>query len=182
MDTTTEKQDLATYLQTLGLTYTATFKPTPQPADTVKNPQLHWSITIERNKRTFECPYSEGIGHIKGYQQFHKTPYDRRQAEARYRKTCETGKLYGHAPNIDWDTVVGTQPSPKLADVLYCVTSDADVLNSPTYEEWASAFGYDPDSRKGEAIYRACLTQSLALKRIFSDAELNTLRELFQDY
>ena len=185
MDTTTDtKQALRDYIETLGVTYTATFQPTPQPIDTVKYPQLHWLITLSKGRQSMQVPYSQGSGHVKGYEKMPvKTPYDRRLKEECIRRTCETGKIYkkfsaSAASFITQQTI----PAPDLLDVLYCLVADSDVLNSSSYEEWGPALGYDIDSRKGESVYRQCLTQSLALKNLIGYAALETLRGLFQDY
>ncbi|MDH3376214.1 MAG: hypothetical protein OEQ39_04500 [Gammaproteobacteria bacterium] len=44
--------------------------------------------------------------------------------------------------------------APDLADVLNCLASDAaGYENAQDFEEWASEYGYDADSRKAETIY-----------------------------
>lgn len=173
----TEKQTLQDYITSLNLTYTATFQPTPQPKETVKHPQLHWLITLQKDKRIMSVKYSEGCGHVKGYQQM--APYAW-QHEA-YRRTCETGQLYKEAFGRSI-TKMGQQPPPQLIDVLSCLVADSDVLNYSSYEEWGPELGYDLDSRKGEAIYRECISQSLALKNVLGFAAIEKLRELYQDY
>lgn len=46
---------------------------------------------------------------------------------------------------------------PTAADVLDCLASDAaSIENAKGFEDWASDFGYDIDSRKAEKIYAAC--------------------------
>lgn len=73
-----------------------------------------------------------------------------------------------------WDTLAGQmflkfvapQYRPEAAGVLYCLASDAGgVQNSRGFEDWAADLGYDADSRKAEAIYRACCDMALALQR-----------------
>lgn len=188
MTTHTDKAELRAYVDGLGLQYTAMFQPRLQPVETVKDPQLHWRITLSRAREkggvfTMECDYSQGIGHVIGYQYHHKSAYDARIAKEAYRKTCETGKLFKLTDTIGWMSIGKVQPAPALLDVLYCLVSDADVLNYPTYEQWAPEFGYDPDSRKGEEIYRKCIEQTLALLPVLGgQANLEKLRELFQDY
>jgi len=185
------KQALQDYVATLGLTYQATFQPRPQPRETVKHPQLHWLITLGKGTQTAQFPYSEGMGHVKGYKQYHATKFDKRQAEACYRLTCETGKLYRPSASGDFPSwVAGEQPAPDMLDVLYCLVSDAAVRHASTYEEWASEYGYDADSRKGEEIYRACQKQTTDLLRVLGGGKvgrqaldtLEKLEELFQDY
>lgn len=71
---------------------------------------------------------------------------------------------------------------PDAANVIYVLVSDAGVLDCSTYEEWAGETGYDPDSRKGEAIYRACLEVALKLRNGIGEAALQRLRDASQDY
>ena len=45
---------------------------------------------------------------------------------------------------------------PTIEDVLDCLASDASGYeNSQGFEDWASEYGYDTDSRAAERIYRA---------------------------
>lgn len=71
---------------------------------------------------------------------------------------------------------------PNPVDVFYSLAMDSDVLNYGTFEEWAAEFGYDPDSRKAESIYRACLEIALKLRAAIGEDGLERLREAFQDY
>lgn len=186
MNTTTgNKQAIRDYLATIGLTYAATFQPRPQPRESVKHPRLHWLVTLSNGKQVAQFPYSEGVGHVKGYQAYHKTRYDTAQAEARYRKTCETGLVQER----EFSRPI-TQPAPDMLDVLYCLVSDASVRHASTYEEWAAEYGYDADSRKGEQVYRDCQKQTTDLLRVLGGGtvgraaleRLEKLEELFQDY
>lgn len=49
---------------------------------------------------------------------------------------------------------------PSVDDVLQCLASDARVREHDTFESFADESGYDPDSRKHERIYRACIDQT----------------------
>lgn len=71
---------------------------------------------------------------------------------------------------------------PKTIDVLYSLSMDSDVLESSGFEEWASNFGYETDSRKADSIYRACLEIALKLKAVIGNDGLEQLRLAFQDY
>lgn len=55
--------------------------------------------------------------------------------------------------------------APTAADVLECLLSDASV-DGQSFEEWASDTGFDPDSRKAEKIYNACVSQTTKLKTL----------------
>ncbi len=60
----------------------------------------------------------------------------------------------------------GHKKPPTLTDVLTCIADDAASFeNAPSFEDWASEYGYDTDSRKAEKIYRTVKRQSEQLKR-----------------
>ena len=60
---------------------------------------------------------------------------------------------------------------PDLASVLECLQSDiSSVVNAKDFEDWASDLGYDTDSRKAEAIYRACTEIGLDVQRLLGAA------------
>lgn len=71
---------------------------------------------------------------------------------------------------------------PNLADVLHSLVSDAEAIDYPTYEEWADNLGFDRDSRKGEAAYRACLESGLKLRAALGEEGLRRLREACEGY
>lgn len=48
---------------------------------------------------------------------------------------------------------------PKVEDVLDCLASDY-TTEATSFEDWASEYGYDTDSRKAERTFKACLRQS----------------------
>jgi hypothetical protein len=65
---------------------------------------------------------------------------------------------------------------PTAADVLDCLASDASsVDNSCDFNDWASDFGYDPDSRKAERTFRLIERQSLKLHRFLGDEAYRAL-------
>lgn len=59
---------------------------------------------------------------------------------------------------------------PDASEVLSCLVSDATSFdNARSFEEWASDFGYDPDSRKAEATYREVEAQTARVIRFLGD-------------
>ena len=61
---------------------------------------------------------------------------------------------------------------PTLEDVLDCLASDAaGIENSPRFDQWAGEYGYDPDSRKAERVYKVCQKQAEGLLRLLSSRE-----------
>ena len=65
-------------------------------------------------------------------------------------------------------------PTPE--GVLDCLANEvAGYENSKNFEEWASGYGYDLDSRKAEKIYKAIAKQSKKLKKFLGDVLYNEL-------
>ena len=55
---------------------------------------------------------------------------------------------------------------PKTDDVMYCLYSDITGYEEcRDFEDFANVFGYDSDSRKAEAIYKAIESEILACMR-----------------
>ena len=63
------------------------------------------------------------------------------------------------SPNFPWRQGIGdtTPPVNQPEAILSCVVDDGwGYVNARSFEEWASEYGYDDDSRKVERIYKAC--------------------------
>lgn len=60
---------------------------------------------------------------------------------------------------------------PTIADLLNCLASDfSGFADASSFEAWAGDFGYDPDSRKAERMYRAIERQFKAFERLMWDS------------
>jgi len=131
-----------------------------------KQPSLNWKVTIKKDGRhVLTTDYSAGMGHAPSYKHFVSIA-----VMTSVKLECEHGKAAGK-PIL-----------PDACDVLYSLASDASVLDYSEFENWASDFGYDTDSRKAEAIYRACLDTALKLRNGLGDAGLRALQKASQDY
>lgn len=64
---------------------------------------------------------------------------------------------------------------PTPYDVLSCIEKSDP---GTPFEEWAVEVGYDPDSRRGERIYRAVCEEWAKVRRFFTEEELEVLREI----
>lgn len=65
---------------------------------------------------------------------------------------------------------------PELSNVLSCLASDsASIENARSFEEWASDFGYDTDSRKAERTFHVCERQAGRLKAFLGSDLYSTL-------
>lgn len=75
----------------------------------------------------------------------------RRQAARDQTRTLEVPFSQGEG----WTT------DPTAKDVLECLASDASsVISGETFEEWASEYGYDTDSRRAERTFKAVKDQT----------------------
>jgi len=65
---------------------------------------------------------------------------------------------------------------PSIEEVLDSLASDAaGYLNARGFEDWASEYGYDPDSRRAEAIWKAVGKQVADLQRLLGESVLAEL-------
>jgi hypothetical protein len=66
--------------------------------------------------------------------------------------------------NTQWFLQYCDIVSPKLEDILDCVSSDSlSYENARNFEDFCNEFGYDINSRKAEKIYQACAEQAKEL-------------------
>jgi hypothetical protein len=138
---------------------------------------LNWRVTLTRGGRdVLSTDYSQGEAHCPAYKA-KADNFDKWQRAKAIALEIETGKIarafMGGTPSATAKPI----PSPEIADVLHSLAMDSDVIDYATYEDWAACLGYDPDSRSGEATYRACLTIALALRAAIGEAALSQLRE-----
>jgi len=146
-----------------------------------KYPSLNWKVTLHCKGREFlRVDYMQGSGHAPSYKHTAiLSPWEKAET---IKKECETGKMQRWSHDMGIHIPGPKIAPPKLADVLHSLSIDSDALNYATFEEWASEFGYDKDSRKGEAIYRACMEIALKLRAAVGDKAIAALRDATQDY
>lgn len=66
--------------------------------------------------------------------------------------------------------------APELEDVLDCLASDAaGYANAQDFEDWASEYGYDTDSRKAEETYNTIGEQADDLRNLLGEEAFETL-------
>lgn len=70
----------------------------------------------------------------------------------------------------------GHSAAPTASDVLSCIADDAASFeNARDFEDWATEYGFDTDSRKAEKIFRITKRQSETLRRVLGDDTYNYL-------
>lgn len=168
--------DLAAIISELGLTISATFVPWSKSRSfkagaKLTERSLNWRIVVQRNGRdVMTTDYTAGIAHCPSYQ---APPFGR-------------GFSIDHAHAIEIETETGRSQMPTRGtrahilpdtlDVIASLALEASAIDARDFEEWASDFGYDTDSRKAEGIYRACLDTALKLRAALGEGDLQRLR------
>lgn len=181
METTekTVEQAVQEFLKSRGIEYKFTFQPQNYAEVDAKCKSYRdymdlcykWKVTVNGE----EFPYFTGLGH-QGLTA--NTPNSLKVADAEKIKWAVCGKKY--------NPVTGSTPTlklknPKIADVLYCLLMDSSCTEY-TFPEWCDNFEQNPDSISALEMYRQCGKTGRQLDNIFSSADLDILREMFQDY
>jgi len=185
----TPRRRLESEIERLGLTVRSEFVPWSKSRSYVKGARvgdrnLNWKVTICKDGREIlTTDYSAGIGHAPSYSD-PRPEFGRirgggislARAEALTFETEHGLKYRGNG--FTGRTPIALDP----IDVIWSVLMDAEAIDHPTFETWAADCGYDPDSRKGEAIYRICLEHALKLRAAVGDQALRDLRDAGRDY
>ena len=186
------KTEIEAFADENKITIDAVFVPFSHSRNkTEKNPSLNWVVTVKRQGRPiFFVDFTSGSGNCPANKSRSpiRWPYPENQWKWRaIAWECENGYP------AQWDAYLGDfnrvedqkksrAIKPEKCDVLYSLACDSESLDYPSFEDWAECFGYDPDSRKGESIYRACLEIALKMRAGLGEAALTALREACQDY
>jgi hypothetical protein len=144
-----------------------------------KYPSLNWRVTLCKEARDIlTTDYSAGSAHCPAYKR--KDAYRKEEMIAH---ECEHGfraRIFESHGMITSDRK--TPLLPAAHDVIHSLLLDSDVIDHPTFETWASEFGYDSDSRSAEKTYRACLEIALKLRNGVGESVLAELRSASEDY
>lgn len=169
--------------QRRGITMDSVFVPfskarnaKPRPGSDKPWRSLNWRVTLKDSggRVILESDYAQGEGHAPAYKLSAKEMGGRDSVMRHDAITheIETGRVYvrpfsGTSKQI---------PAPSIGDVLQSLAMDSDAIDAGTFEEWASNYGYDTDSRSAESVYRACLESALSLRRGLGESLLTEIR------
>lgn len=180
---TATKESIRSCAAGLGLTMTSEFVPWSKSRNAgEKHRTLNFKVTLHKDGRAFlTTDYSAGVAHAPGYAKQSGDSASGYERDQRVAWECEHGKPSRYRA---WGcSALKAEPIvPEIADVLYSLSLDSSVLDFPTYEDWAGEYGYDADSRKGEATYRACIEIALKMRAGLGEAGMRQLADAVQDY
>lgn len=98
--------------------------------------------------------YSAGLAHVEWFRPNNrKTPVPLEDVDILRTGTAWSKK----SPGME---LTRRPKPPTIEDLFTSLGCDADVRNYSSFEDWAESLGYDPDSRKAEAIHRASRQQT----------------------
>lgn len=87
---------------------------------------------------------------------------------------CELRGSNGHRPVTM--IMASDNGPPDVAEVVDAVAAEAAVVEDTScYEDWAAQMGFDPDSRRGERVYRDERHQAKLLRALIGDAAYRKL-------
>jgi hypothetical protein len=110
------------------------------------------TMTAERIAERTDLAGKEGWGNDRGARHWKLTLLRPASYKGERRKKASMTVLFSQGS--------AHTKEPTLADVLNCLGSDiAGVENARSFRDWCGDLGYDPDSRKVEKIYIACVKQ-----------------------
>lgn len=176
-----------------GLTVEASFVPwtlsrsfDPEVGKDASRKSLNWRVTVRKDGReVLTTDYMAGIGHAPSVKN-HDVRRDGSKWSTMHCEAVEVEVEQGFEAYRLGETL-GCRPNktkpilPDAADVLYCLASDGRAIEYPCFEDWACEYGLDPDSRKAEASYRACLDTGLRLRAALGE-KYGDLIEAFAGY
>lgn len=146
-------------------------------------PCISYVITYRKGNSELRIPYHLGVGHVDwnkspqgGYNALnnddqamilvmrrspHARPSDKAQWAATAAKLARLQKV-----------------QPDVHEALATVCRDTKEAFESSFEEWAANFGFDPDSREAERIYRGEIERYLRLLSIMNRDALDALAAL----
>lgn len=163
-------------------------EPFPQERDEFYSITFNVKVTF-KEKSIYGKTYSLGIGYVD--------PKKCRSSEMARNPFSEDelGMLYSWQNNphasfknkalqcqVAAKLAIEQKLKPKLDEVLHSLMLDAECFfNAQSFEEWAGDYGYDPDSRKAEAIYRECDSIGRRIAAVVPKDVLEQVREIVSD-
>jgi hypothetical protein len=154
-------------------------------------PHIAYTVTLSRHGREIIItPYRLGVGHVRAEDWGAALRHEWRlsASTATIARTLKARPGAQLADKLAWARaaaeVAGLRKiAPTLPDVLHSLLLDgAAQFDNLTFEDWAGEYGYDPDSRKAEAIFDTCVEIGRKLAQGIPGGELETLKEILADH
>lgn len=138
-----------------------------------------WSVTITK----FKTISNGGVIQGKVTEQFeYKTGFGHRYLQPIAAREIKQYKLNPRSVAYA-RTVAGSWyiKKPQIAAIIHCLLLDAEAGNE-SFSNWCDNFGFDSDSISAFNTYQACEKTAKQLNNLFNREQLQTLRDLLEDY
>lgn len=123
-----------------------------------------WRVTFSSGKSRFETDYYTGLGLRKQVKPMPNPPFRK-----------------GTLAYEEWEKSAYVPQKPCSADVLHSLTLDSSAIDT-SFDYWCSDYGYDTDSISAFNTYQQCCKIAKELRQVFTNAQVETLRGLLEDY
>ncbi len=173
-----------TLFDTLGLTVEAS-----SPRGVVRDnewPCIEYTFTFSKGGRSFVAEYRLGVGHVKPVT-VHSWILKVTSDEESLLHTWASNPHAQFKDKVRWASVAAKlakyqKVQPKAHEVLACLCEEGLSAHASSFENWASEFGYDADSRKAEQMYRQCNETYFKVETLISDKVIRQLAELHAQF
>jgi hypothetical protein len=166
------------FLESTNTTFKATFKEHGSHFGDEKTKRDIYNIELKRGERVFKLTFGQSMAEsgfkvvqtktgkvLNNLVALQDLPYCKDRKEAL--------RFVNSALSLESLTVSDRQP-PTAYDVLVCLQK----YDVGTFENFCSEFGYNVDSRKAEKIYIAICNEWDNVQKLWTDAEIEQLREI----
>src|SRR5688572_28333581 len=151
-------------------------------------PCIAYSVRLEyKGRNVIETDYRLGVGHVKVPTRWEDQPEGLTRDETYAFNTLRnkpSAQLKDKALHASFAAKLAKAQKvvPQLTDVMHSLMMDGEsFFDATTFEDWCANMGYDADSRKAEAIYKACDDIGRKLARGIPSEVLAQVREIVSE-
>lgn len=179
MSTQLENQSLSDFLAKYPVEIELQEVPENPSMDDSREKMINYYVILKREGRSMTLYFSTGLGWVEKRSALKPgtglsapmVSYDKKNK--RFIQSDFSGKKR-EADEFGWGGSKYRIKKPTVADVLDCLASDASGADE-SFEDWASNYGYDTDSRSAERTYQTIQKQVKELRQLLGRDALNEL-------
>ena len=133
-----------------------------------------YSVTLSKGGRSYTFNFGQSIAHSGRYMVGYKMAGNHIHRDAKPfndHKEAKRALFFGQGMRII--------PNPKFEEPsAYSVLACLQKYDVGSLEDFCGEFGYDTDSKEADKIYEAVKDEYMNVSRLFSEAELEEMREI----
>lgn len=169
MNTVNYQQQAQDFLTKTNTTFKAEFVKFDKHFDDDEYGRDIYTITLKRGDRVYAFSFGQSL---KDSSRYYDTVTKRIFSPSGQGLNCNVKVTSDTFFKNHCQLIKGEEPTAY--DVLACLTK----YEVGTFEDFCSDFGYDTDSRRAEKIYKAVCDEWMNVQRLFTDEEIEQLREI----